>query len=163
MFKVNQTPKRSYFGSIIGYSQPSFQTFYSGPFTSSYSLQHFLFNRNTVKACLQDCQIIGAHSNILVFEKECYREYSWSHPISRPFGKVSSRQCPQCNCFIEDAKATKVTNEGKTITSICKNRNCGERTIVDMPEGWNWLYDLASPRGGSWIVFKHKIAKLSNK
>jgi hypothetical protein len=116
------------------------------------SIQHFIFNRPTLKAVLQDHQGLGAHTNIVEITATTTTTYIWVHQGSRPFGYVYQHQCPKC--FRLSTIGPKF--EGKIYVHFnCSSSKCNGRSTFQLPEGTRWLYNGPPIKGdsrGTWLV-----------
>ncbi|KAJ7082619.1 hypothetical protein C8R43DRAFT_1141411 [Mycena crocata] len=41
---------------------------------------------------------LGQHTDIILYQKASVYEFSWTHPIRKPFGYSPAPQCPNCHC-----------------------------------------------------------------
>lgn len=115
------------------------------------SIQHFIFNRPTLKAVLQDHQGLGAHTDIVEITATTTTTYIWVHQSSRPFGQVYQRQCPVCLRL--STIGPKFDNQGN-IYFKCSFTQCKGRSVFQLPEGTQWLYNGPPVRGdsrGTWL------------
>jgi hypothetical protein len=115
------------------------------------SIQHFIFNRPTLKAVLQDHQGLGAHTNVVEITATTTTTYIWVHQGSRPFGHVYQRQCPLCSRL--STIGPKFDNKGG-IYFKCSFTECKGRSVFQLPEGTLWLYNGPPVKGdsrGTWL------------
>lgn len=118
------------------------------------SIQHFIYNRPTIKAVLQDHQGLGAHTDIVEFTDTTTATYIWVHQSARPFGQVYQRQCPSCSRLSTIGPKF----EGKDCLYFkCSFSACDGRSTFKLPEGTHWLYNGPPVKGdnrGTWLVRK---------
>jgi hypothetical protein len=115
------------------------------------SIQHFIFNRPTLKAVLQDHQGLGAHTDIVEITATTTTTYIWVHQSSRPFGHVYQRQCPLCSRL--STIGPKFDNQGRVYFK-CSFNKCEGRSVFQLPEGTHWLYNGPPVKGdsrGTWL------------
>jgi hypothetical protein len=116
------------------------------------TIQHFIYNRPTLKAVLQDHQGLGAHTDIMEITATTTTTYIWVHQSSRPFGHVYQHQCPAC-CRLSTI-GPKIDGTD-CVYFKCSFSGCDETTIFRFPEGTDWLYKGPPARGdsrGAWLV-----------
>lgn len=126
------------------------------------SIQHFVFNRPTLKAVLQDHQGLGAHTDIVEITATTTTTYIWVHQSCRPFGHVYQRQCPLC--FRLSTIGPKFDIQGSVIFK-CSFPECKGRSIFQLPEDTNWLYNGPPVKGdsrGTWLRRTRKIEEVDD-
>jgi len=127
------------------------------------SIQHFIFNRSTLKAVLQDHQGLGAHTDIVEITATATTTYIWVHQSSRPFGHVYQHQCPLCARLSTIGPKFDIPG---CIYFKCSLTECEGRSIFRLPEGAHWLYNGPPVRGdssGTWLRIAKTTSKKDNK
>lgn len=125
------------------------------------SIQHFIFNRPTLKAVLQDHQGLGAHTDIVEITATTTTTYIWVHQSSRPFGYVYQHQCPVCSRL--STIGPKFEGEDRVYFK-CSFSGCKGRSTFQLPTGTHWLYNGPPVKGdnrGTWLV--RKIVRVDEK
>lgn len=116
------------------------------------SIQHFIYNRPTLKAVLQDHQGLGAHTDIMEITATTTTTYIWVHQSSRPFGHVYQHQCPKCSRLSTIGPKF----DGKDCVYFkCSFSGCDGKSTFRLPEGTRWLYNGPPVKGdnrGAWLV-----------
>jgi hypothetical protein len=115
------------------------------------SIQHFIFNRPTLKAVLQDHQGLGAHTDILEITPSNTTTFVWVHQSCRPFGQVYQRQCPVCSRLSTIGPKFDIPN---SVYFKCSFAKCDGISIFKLPEGAEWVYNGPPIKGdsrGTWL------------
>ena len=123
------------------------------------SIQHFIFNRPTLKAVLRDHQGLGAHMDIIEITPNATTTYVWVHQSARPFGHVYQHQCPLCSRL--STRGPKFTTEG-AVYFKCSFPECRGRSVFQLPDGARWLYKGPPVKGdssGTWLHIKNTTSK----
>ncbi|KAF8950171.1 hypothetical protein BDZ97DRAFT_1934474 [Flammula alnicola] len=135
------------FSKIIAFSQTNFQIAFSTKFLMDYALNFFVFGKDNLLASLNDQQVLGAHSDVILIEKSAVRRLIWAHHGSRPFGKSPPLQCPSCSCLSHWSP----TVEEKTITLVC--RVCQHSIPFYLPDDLTWVKKpVKGDERGGWLV-----------
>ena len=77
--------------------------------------------------------------------------YIWVHQSSHPFGQVYQHQCPLCSCL--STVSPKFDKQG-SVYFKCSFSECKGRSVFQLPEGTDWLYNEPPVKGdsrGTWL------------
>jgi len=81
----------------MAFGQANFLPHTSNFYIMDAALNWFIYKKKPVGNILLGHQLIGAHTDIYIFNFEGKdRRYLWSHPGRQPFGAPAPIQCPEC-------------------------------------------------------------------
>lgn len=117
------------------------------------ALNQFVFDRINLFLVLRGQQILGAHTDIILFQPEVVKTFRWTHPGARPMGNdtSSSIQCPVCHRL--RTTSPKFTRDPNSI--ILKCLKCPWEETYTVPVGFQWCNGEAANKGGergAWLV-----------
>jgi hypothetical protein len=128
------------------------------------STQHFIFNRPTLKAVLQDHQGLGAHTDVVEITALTTTTFIWVHQSRRPFGHVYQHQCPVCSRLSTDGPKFKNSD---CVYFKCSFSECDGISIFRLPAGARWLYNGPPIKGdsrGTWLhIIKTTTSNVKEK
>lgn len=99
---------------------------------------------------LREQQELGAHTDVIEFQKGKISTFRWTHPGARPMGVPVTKQCRSCHRL--KTMAPIVSQDGLKITLRCSE--CRAEQIYDFPSGWKWVSypPVKGDERGAWIV-----------
>lgn len=153
---------RGLFDKILCFSQPNFQTSYTHQFVMELAQNQFVFDRINLFLVIRGQQVLGAHTDIILFQPEVVKTFRWTHPGARPVGNdtPSSIQCPKCHRL--RTTSPKFSEDPNSITLKCSN--CSWNEIFTIPVGFSWCQGEALTKGGergAWLVKTEKNGDLT--
>ena len=65
----------------------------------TFALNHFIYDHINMALILCDQQILGAHTDVILFEPTVITTFKWTHPGACPMGNDTPCliQCPNCH------------------------------------------------------------------
>ena len=146
---------RGLFKKIIGFTQASFLTSMVHSFVMDVALQNFIHGRLDLRKIMKAQQVLGAHTDVAVFEPGKITRFKWTHPSIRPMGSDISRQCKKCYYL----KTLKVLNTNDNSTTKLKCSNCLREKEYEKSKEWSWA-DGSPVKGderGRWLMQSKNI------
>ena len=146
---------RGLFKKIIGFTQASFLTSMVHSFVMDVALQNFIHGRLDLRKIMKAQQVLGAHTDVVVFEPGKITRFKWTHPSIRPMGSDISRQCKKCYYL----KTLKVLNTNDNSTTKLKCSNCLREKEYEKSKEWSWA-DGSLVKGderGCWLMQSKNI------
>ena len=118
----------------------------------TFTLNHFVYDRINMALILRDQQILGAHTDVILFEPTVITTFKWTHPGARPMGNDTpcSIQCP--NCHRLKTISPKQTTDLNVIRLKCKK--CSWEDNYSIATGFKWCKGQSSKDGsdrGAWL------------
>jgi hypothetical protein len=100
----------------------------------SFTLNHFIFDRINMVLILREQQILGAHTDVILFEPKVITTFKWTHPGARPMGNDTpcSIQCPDCHRL--KTPSPQVTTDRNVIRLKCSE--CPWKDDYSVPTGF---------------------------
>lgn len=144
---------RKVFGNILTFTQPNLLPSLTFRFFNELGLNHFIYDRKTLKHLLRDNQILGAHTDVVQYQADSYTTFRWTHPILRPMGEPMVPQCPTCHRI-------RIFNILKTtpafITLKCSFPSCDFRCSYYLPHKMEWVFGPSSKddERGAWCFVR---------
>jgi len=144
---------RGVFNKILCFSQPDFQPSFTHQFVMSFALNHFIHDRINMGHLLHEQQVLGAHTDVIVFEPMVITTFKWTHTGARPMGNDTpcSIQCPKCHHL--KTPSPKATKDPNVICLKCSK--CPWDDTYSIPTGFEWCQGQSSKDGGTqgaWLV-----------
>lgn len=146
------SPARQLFEQILAFSQDNFQPASTHHFIMSWVLTHFVFDRREIKYILPEQQALGAHTDIIQFQKGNITVFRWTHAGARPMGVVISKQCPNCK-KLKTRSPVKLPKKQSLRKVLLRCSSCQKTTPYELPSEWKWV-DKPALKGdnrGAWI------------
>ena len=145
------------FDKILCFSQQNFQPSYTHQFVMELAQNQFVFDRINLFHVIRGQQVLGAHTDIILFQPEVVKTFRWTHPGARPVGNdtPSSIQCPECHRL--RSTSPKFSDEPDSITLKCSK--CSWKELFTVPVGFSWCPGEALTKGGergAWLVKTEK-------
>ena len=149
------------FSKILCFSQPNFQPSFTHQFVMSFALNYFIFDRINMVLILREHQVLGAHTDVIVFEPTVIMTFKWTNPGARPMGNDTpcSIQCPQCHRL--KTPSPKVTVDPNVICLKCSK--CPWEDKYSVPTGFKWCKGESSSNGGERGAWLFKAEKFDLK
>ncbi|KAF8199436.1 hypothetical protein BJ912DRAFT_948987 [Pholiota molesta] len=141
--------KEKVFGNVLAFTQPNLLPSLTFRFFNELGLNHFIYDRKTLKHLLRDNQILGAHTDVVQYKADSYTTFKWTHPILRPMGEHIVPQCPTCH-RIRIFNILKTTPE--FITLKCSFSSCDYRCSYYFPAKTKWVFGPSTKddERGAW-------------
>ena len=155
---------RELFNKILCFSQPNFQPSFTHHFAMSFTLNHFIYDRINMVLILREQQILGAHTDVILFEPKVITTFKWTHPGARPMGNDTpcSIQCPDCHRL--KTPSPEATTDRNVIRLKCAK--CPWEDEYSIPTGFKWCKGQSSKDGadrGAWLFKTEKIDMTSGQ
>jgi hypothetical protein len=117
------------------------------------ALNQYVFDRINLFLVIRGQQVLGAHTDIILFQPEVVKIFRWTHPGARPMGNHTSGsiQCPDCHRL--RTTSPKFTTDPNSI--ILKCSKCPWEETYTVPVGFKWCQGEAATKGGergAWLV-----------
>lgn len=124
----------------------------------------FIFNRFSLFLVLRGQQVLGAHTDIILFQPDAIKTFRWTHPGACPAGNdtSSSSQCPECHCL--RTTSPKLTKDPNSVILECskKGSHCPWKKTFTVPVGFSWCHGEAMNKEGergAWLLKTEEIKK----
>jgi hypothetical protein len=142
--------KRGLFSKIICFEQSDFQPSLAHSFVMDIALTNFIYDRLGLDSILRQHQELGAHTNVIEFQRGKVSTFRWTHPGARPMGEDIAGQCCECNRL--KTTSPKVSQDKNTI--IIKCTFCKFEKAFNFPPDWTWVSGppLKGDERGAWLV-----------
>jgi len=115
------------------------------------ALNHFIFDCINFALILRDQQVLGAHTDVIVFQPGVIKTFRWAHPGARPMGNSISNQCPGCHRL----KTLTPIHIGDPSSNVLTCSGCKWNETYKIPNGFVWCHGASACKGedrGAWLV-----------
>ena len=116
-------------------------------------LNHFVYERKQLSHVFQENQILGAHTDVVIFTNNKITTFRWTHAAIRPMGFQVSKQCPNTKCNYLKPGLPSISKDQSYVNLECSI--CHHLRTFHFPKGWNWVkgHNLQDKDRGAWIYF----------
>lgn len=150
LLDFNHPFTRKLFLNIVAFTQADFQLTFAAPFIMNFTHNVFILAKTRVESVIHEQQVLGAHTNIIVFESQRATQFTWTHEGVRPFGHKVPLQCSSCKC-LKPWKA-ELSRDGGQIKHKCRGRNCKIIRTYNIPPEVKWIRSKENHNErGAWM------------
>lgn len=126
------------FHSILAFTQTDFQPSLTFKLFQDIGINHFLYERQSLKYALRDNPGLGAHTGIISFQQGQVNTFTWTHRGSCPMGNPITPQCPVCK-EVNTRKPNHCLNTDSV--SALKCSKCGRQDHFTRPRNSRWAFN----------------------